>query len=59
MNIQANGIIGFLILFLDIWAIIKTVQSNVSALKKTVWILIILFLPILGLILWYILGPKS
>lgn len=59
MSVQVNGIIGFIILALDIVAILKTIQSSASVAKKTVWILIILFLPLLGLILWYFFSPRA
>ncbi len=59
MSMQVNGLFGFILLALDIWAIIRVVQSNADAGVKTLWILLILFLPVLGLILWALLGPKG
>ena len=53
------GLLGLIILALDIWAIIKTLSSGASAGAKTLWILLILVLPVLGLILWVIAGPKG
>jgi hypothetical protein len=44
---------------LDIYAIIKIAQSSAAPLKKAIWIVVILLLPVLGLILWWLLGPKS
>jgi Phospholipase_D-nuclease N-terminal len=54
-----NGLIGLLVLAGDIWAIINVVQSSASNERKLLWILIILILPLLGLILWYFLGPRD
>ena len=54
-----GGILGFIILILDIYAIIKIVGSSASTGMKIVWVLIVLFLPVVGLIAWFILGPKS
>ena len=51
------GIFGLIILFLDIYAILKIVQSSAGTGAKAVWILVVLVLPILGLILWYLFGP--
>lgn len=53
-----SGLIGLIILILDIWAIIKVVGSSATTGMKLVWVLVILFLPVIGLILWYLFGPK-
>lgn len=59
MNIGAGGgIVGLIILILDIYAIVKIVGSAASVGMKILWVLIVLFLPVLGLILWFFLGPK-
>jgi succinate dehydrogenase/fumarate reductase cytochrome b subunit len=54
-----NGLLGLLILVGDIWAIINIFQSSASNEKKLLWILVVLLLPLLGLILWYFLGPRD
>ncbi|QFT55986.1 MULTISPECIES: PLDc N-terminal domain-containing protein [Microbulbifer] len=59
MDIQVGGILGFLILVADIWAILNIVQSGSGTGTKLIWILLVLFLPVIGLILWFFLGPKS
>lgn len=59
MNMGFNGLWGLLILAADIWAIINIFQSAVSNEKKLLWILVVLLLPVLGLILWFILGPRD
>jgi hypothetical protein len=53
------GVVGLLILVLDVWAIIKTMGSSATDVAKLVWVLLILLLPVLGLIAWLIAGPKS
>jgi len=52
-----EGLLGLLILIADIYAIIKILQSSASGLKKLVWVLIVLLLPVIGLIAWFLLGP--
>jgi Phospholipase_D-nuclease N-terminal len=52
------GILGLLILILDIYAIIKLLGSGASTGAKVLWIIVILLLPVIGLILWFLLGPK-
>lgn len=59
MGIEIGSIFGLLILIADVWAIVKTVNSSASTGSKVGWIVAILLLPILGLILWLILGPKD
>jgi succinate dehydrogenase/fumarate reductase cytochrome b subunit len=53
-----HGLLGLIILVLDIWAIFNVVASYNGILSKIIWTLIILCLPILGFILWLILGPR-
>jgi hypothetical protein len=59
MNFGYGGIVGLLILAGDIWAIINIFQSSISNEKKLIWILAVLLLPLLGLILWFLLGPRG
>lgn len=59
MGIEVGGLFGLLLLIADIWAIVKTVQSGASTGAKVFWIVLILILPLLGLILWLIFGPKG
>jgi hypothetical protein len=51
--------LGVLILAGDVWAIINIFQSSVSNEKKLLWILVVVLLPLLGLILWFFLGPRD
>lgn len=50
-------IVGLLVLVLDIIAIVQVIGSNASALAKVLWILLILALPVLGMLLYFMLGP--
>ena len=54
-----NSLWGLLILAGDIWAIINIFQSSVSNEKKLIWTLVVVLLPVLGLILWFFLGPRD
>lgn len=53
-----GGILGIIILILDIYAIIRIVQSGAEPLWKAIWIVVVVLLPVLGLILWFLFGPK-
>ena len=59
MNFGYSGILGILILAGDIWAIINILQSAESNGKKLLWTLAVLLLPVLGLILWFVMGPRG
>jgi hypothetical protein len=54
-----STIIGVLILVADIWAILSVFGSATTTGKKVLWIVIILILPVVGLIVWYLAGPKK
>lgn len=59
MGVEFGGVIGLLILAADIWAIINVFQSGASTGAKVLWILVILILPLLGLIIWLLAGPRG
>jgi Phospholipase_D-nuclease N-terminal len=59
MDIQVGGILGLLILIADIWAIINVIGSNSETIHKVLWTLLIIFLPVVGLIIWFFAGPRS
>jgi hypothetical protein len=58
MGFEVTGILGLLVLVASIYAIVKTVQSSAETGGKVLWVLIILLLPLLGVILWWFMGPK-
>lgn len=59
MNLEVGGFFGLLILIADIWAILNIVQSKAGTGRKALWIVLVLLLPVLGLILWFLLGPRD
>ena len=54
---EVPGILGVLILIADIYAVLKIVKSSASDGKKALWIAVVLILPVLGVIIWYLMGP--
>lgn len=58
MGLEIGGLFGLIILIFDVWAILKVFQSGASNSAKVFWTILILLLPILGLFIWYIAGPK-
>jgi hypothetical protein len=59
MGIEVSGIIGFLVLIADIYAIVSTFQSSASTGKKVFWIVLVVILPVIGFFFWFFVGPKS
>lgn len=59
MGIEVGGLLGLIILVLDVWALVKTVQSGAGTGAKVVWVVLIIILPVFGFILWLLFGPKG
>jgi phospholipase D-like protein len=59
MGFDYGGIVGLIILALDIWAIVTIIQGGGPTDKKVLWIVLILILPVVGLILWLLLARRA
>lgn len=59
MGIEIGGIGGLLILILDVYAIVKLMGSNASTGAKVGWAVLILLLPLVGVLIWFLFGPKG
>ncbi len=53
------GLGGFIVLALNIWAIVSILGSGASTGGKVVWTLLVLVLPVIGFIIWLLAGPRS
>ena len=42
-----------------VWALINIMTSDEQTGTKFVWFLIILFVPVIGFIVWFFAGPRS
>jgi succinate dehydrogenase/fumarate reductase cytochrome b subunit len=56
---EVGGFFGLLVLVADIWAIVNVFQSNATTGKKVLWIVLVLVLPVLGFIIWFLAGPRG
>ncbi len=56
---SVGGLFGLIILVLDIWAILNVLKSGLETGMKILWVLLIALLPVLGLIIWAVAGPRS
>ena len=59
MGTTLSGLLSLVILALDIWAIINVFKSGAETGIKILWVLLIVFLPVLGLIIWALAGPRG
>lgn len=53
------GIIGLIVLALDIWALLNVWSGGSSIGSKIIWSAIIVLLPVIGLLLWFFVGPRG
>ena len=53
------GIIGLIVLILDIIAIVSILGASKSVGWKLLWTLIVLLLPVIGMILYFLIGKGT
>ena len=58
MGYEVNGILGLIVLILDVYAIVKVLGSGATTGTKVLWIVLILVLPVLGVVLWWLFRPQ-
>ena len=51
-------IISLIILVIDVIVIVDIVKSNKDTERKVLWIIAVIFLPVLGPLLYYFLGKQ-
>jgi len=51
-------LISLFVLLIDVLVIIDIVRSSKDTEKKILWIIAVIFLPILGPILWFVAGKN-
>ena len=56
---ELTGIGGFILLALDIWALISVIGSNETTGKKVIWVLVILSCRCSASSLWLFFGPRA
>ena len=54
-----GGLIGLVILVLDIIAILDVLKTQTTTGKKVLWIILILVLPLIGMALYFVIGKKK
>lgn len=51
--------VAAIILLVDLWAIVSVFRSDKTESTKAMWALLLLALPIVGLAIWGIMGPRG
>ena len=54
-----GGILGLVILVLDIIAIVDALKSSMDTGKKALWIILIIILPVVGMVLYFLIGKRT
>ena len=54
---EVPGLLGLIILVADVYVILKIAQSSASDGRKALWIAVVIVLPVLGIVVWYLMGP--
>ena len=50
---------ALLIAVADIYAIVRILQSSAKNIHKVLWCLLVVILPVVGFIVWYLAGPNG
>ena len=50
-------LVGLVVLVLDIAAVVSLLKTSADSATKILWLLVIVFLPVLGTILYFLMGP--
>jgi hypothetical protein len=59
VGVETGGLFALLILIADLWAVVNVLGSRASLVGKVLWVLAILVLPLLGLLVWLVAGPRA
>lgn len=54
-----GALIGLVVLAFDIIAIVDAAKSSMDTGKKVLWIILVLVLPVIGMILYFLIGKKK
>ena len=52
-----STLLGLAVLVLDVWAILRIWRSSASTGKKVLWTVLVILFPVVGLVVWFFVGP--
>lgn len=53
------GLVALIVLILDIIALVDILKSSLDTANKALWIILILVLPVIGMVLYFLIGKKQ
>ena len=53
------GIVALIVLILDIIALVDILKSSADTGSKVLWVILILVLPVIGMVLYFLIGKKT
>ena len=53
------GLVGTVILLLDIFTIVSVLLGSSEVIRKLLWIAVILLLPVIGMVLYFLIGRSG
>ncbi|RYP81169.1 hypothetical protein DL769_002117 [Monosporascus sp. CRB-8-3] len=54
-----GGIVGFIVLILDIIVFIEVLKSNRPSMNKLIWCLVVFLFPIVGMIIYFLFSNRQ
>ncbi|MBM3251892.1 MAG: PLDc_N domain-containing protein [Candidatus Omnitrophica bacterium] len=54
-----TGLLGLIVLVLDIVAIVDIIKGNMETAKKILWVILVLILPLIGMVLYFLVAKKK
>lgn len=54
-----TGLVGIIALLLTIWGVVSILQSGGDTGTRIIWLLVVILLPIVGFLIWYLMGPGN
>ncbi|MBC2659111.1 PLDc_N domain-containing protein [Pseudomonas sp. MSSRFD41] len=52
-------VLAVIVLLIELWAIKSLLRSAASSENKGTWLVVIIFVPLLGFLLWLCVGPRQ
>ncbi|MFH1189503.1 MAG: PLDc N-terminal domain-containing protein [Candidatus Omnitrophota bacterium] len=53
------GMVSLVVLILDIIALVDVLKSSMETGMKLLWVILILVLPVIGMVLYFLIGKKG
>ena len=57
--VVGSGILALACLAAWVWALVDILKNDFSGFNKLIWLLLVIFLPLIGVILYYFIGREQ